>query len=189
MRSKIYIFLFAGLLFCVGIHAQNVAVKTNLLGWTTASPNLGLEVGLGKKTTLNLSGSVNPFRFGEGRQWKHWLAQPEFRYWFCERFHGHFLGLHALGGEYNIAKVKTPFGLYPGLEDTRYQGWGIGAGIAYGYQWLLSKHWSFEATAGVGYVYSEYDRYPCAECGSKLESGRKHYFGPTKAALSLIYMF
>ena len=92
-----------------------------------------------------------------------------------------------LGGEYNLAKVRMPFGLYKGLRDTRYQGWGIGGGIAYGYQWLLSKHWGLEAT-GVGYIYSEYDRFPCTNCGRKIESATKHYFGPTKAAISLIYL-
>ena len=94
-----------------------------------------------------------------------------------------------LGGEYNMAKIKFPFGIYPNLETTRYQGWGVGAGITYGYQWLLSKHWGMEMAIGVGYVYSEYDRFPCADCGKKIESGAKHYFGPTKAAISFIYLF
>ena len=169
--------------------AQQVGIKTNLLGWATASPNLGMEIKLGKKSTLDVYGSINPFRFDDGKQWKHWLVQPEYRFWPCESFKGHFLGLHLIGGEYNLAKVKMPFGAYKGLRNTRYQGWGVGAGISYGYQWLLSKHWSAEATIGVGYIYSEYDRYPCATCGKKIESGKKHYVGPTKAAISLIYLF
>ncbi len=45
---------------------------------------------------------------------KHWLVHPEFRYWLCERFNGHFFGVHLLGGEYNISKVKLPFGPGPG---------------------------------------------------------------------------
>lgn len=46
-----------------------------------------------------------------GKIFKTRLVQPEFRYWLCERFNGHFFGVHGLGGEYNIAKVKLPFGL------------------------------------------------------------------------------
>lgn len=188
-KLLIVIFLF---LLC-GIHttvtAQEVGFKTNVLGWGTVSPNLGLEVGLGKKSTLDVYGSINPFRFSNGKQWKHWFVQPEYRFWPCERFHKHFWGVHLVGGEYNIAKVKMPFGAYKGLRDTRYQGWGLGAGVSYGYQWLLSRYWSMEATIGIGYIYSKYDRYPCAECGTKIESGKKHYVGPTKAAISLIYLF
>ena len=188
--KKICIIAFLSLLFCVSTTATaQVGIKTNLLGWATASPNLGLEWGFGRKSTLNVSGSFNPFEFNEGKQWKHWLVQPEYRYWFCEKFNGHFLGFHLLGGEYNMAKIKLPFGIYPNLETTRYQGWGVGAGITYGYQWLLSKHWGMEMAIGVGYVYSEYDRFPCADCGKKIESGAKHYFGPTKAAISFIYLF
>ncbi|EHP48750.1 hypothetical protein CE91St19_31900 [Odoribacter laneus] len=187
--KKIFIIVFLSLLCGRASTAiAQVGIKTNLLGWTTASPNLSLEWGIGKKATLNISGSFNPFRFSDGKQRKYWLVQPEYRYWFCEKFNGHFLGFHVLGGEYNLAKVRMPFGLYKGLRDTRYQGWGIGGGIAYGYQWLLSKHWGLEATIGVGYIYSEYDRFPCTNCGKKIESATKHYFGPTKAAISLIYL-
>lgn len=189
MKLKIYISVFLGVLFGLNIQAQSVAVKTNFAGWATATPNIGLEVGISKKSSIDLYGSFNPFRFGNGKQWKHWFVQPEYRYWFCERFNGHFLGFHLVGGEYNLAKINMPFGAYPNLETTRYQGWGVGAGIAYGYQWPISRHWALEATIGVGYIYGEYDRFPCAECGTKLESGNKHYFGPTKVAINMIYAF
>lgn len=120
--KKICIIAFLSLLCCVSTTATaQVGIKTNLLGWATASPNLGLEWGFGRKSTLNVSGSFNPFEFNEGKQWKHWLVQPEYRYWFCEKFNGHFLGFHLLGGEYNMAKIKLPFGIYPNLETTRYQ--------------------------------------------------------------------
>jgi len=32
--------------------------------------------------------------------------------------------------------------------------------------------------------------FPCAHCGTKLASDRQHnYFGPTKAAVNLVYVF
>lgn len=189
MKLKICISVFLGALLALNAYSQNVALKTNLLGWATLSPNAGVEWAFGQKSTLNVSGVFNPFRFGNYKHWKHWMVQPEYRYWFCEKFNGHFLGFHLLGGEYNIAKVKLPFGIYPNLADTRYQGWAAGAGVTYGYQWLLSKYWAIEATIGVGYVYTGYDRYPCASCGTRIESGERHYFGPTKAAVSMIYLF
>ena len=61
------------------------AIKTNALYWATSTPNLGFEVGLAKKITLDVSGNYNPWKFGNDRQIKHWLVQPELRYWLCER--------------------------------------------------------------------------------------------------------
>jgi len=53
----------------------------------------------------------------------------------------------------------------------------------------LGKHWNIEATVGVGYLYLESDRYPCTNCGTKQEVKKKHYVGPTQAAVNLIYVF
>ena len=79
---------------------------------------------------------------------------------------------------------------FSGLTDHRYQGWAAGAGLAYGYSWMLGKHWNIEAEIGIGYVYTKFDVYECAGCGKKTQTDRHHnYFGPTKAAVNLIYVF
>ena len=41
----------------------------------------------------------------------------------------------------------------------------------------------------MGYLYLETEKYPCANCGTKLRTEKKHYFGPTQAAVNLIYQF
>ncbi|EJX08319.1 hypothetical protein, secreted [gut metagenome] len=189
MKIKCYLSVLIGFIFCLCGHSQEVALKTNALGWATVSPNLELEWGLSKKSTLDAYASVNPFSFSDGKQWKHWFVMPEYRYWFCEKFYGHFVGVHLVGGEYNIGKVDLPFGVYKNTRDARYEGWGVGAGLSYGYQWVLSRHWSVEGTIGAGYIWAKYRKYPCAECGTELDSGHKNYFGITKAAVSLIYVF
>ena len=166
-----------------------VGVKTNIPYWGTATFNAEVEVRLAKKWTLELEAGLNPFDGKKddgsyGRSLKHSRLHPELRYWFCESFHKHFLGLHIPYLLYNVSDVKLL-----GVENERSQGWGTGVGFSYGYQWLLSKHWNLEATVGVGYLYLDYDKYPCANCGSKIESGHKHYFGPTQAAISIMYLF
>ena len=83
--------------FITTTKAQDVGIKTNIAHWATASPNLGVEIGLGRQTTMDISAGFNPFSFSGGKQWKHWLVQPEFRWWTCERFNGHFLGAHLIG--------------------------------------------------------------------------------------------
>ena len=86
------------------------AIKTNALYWATSTPNLGFEVGLAKKLTLDISGNYNPWKFGDDRQIKHWLVQPELRYWLCERFNGSFFGLHGHYGEMNVSNLNI-FGM------------------------------------------------------------------------------
>ena len=54
---------------------------------------------------------------------------------------------------------------------------------------MLGKHWNLEAEIGVGYAYTRYDKYMCPRCGSKVGSGHHNYFGPTKAAINLVYLF
>ena len=164
------------LLFLVALPASGqVALKTNLLYDATMTVNLGAEVALAPKWSVDLSGNLNAWTLDNGRRWKHWLIQPEARYWFCDRFAGHFVGAHLLGGQYNLGNWKHGFNFL---------------GIAYGYTWILAKHWSFEAEIGLGWAYTRYDVYPCAHCGNKLENRRVHnYVGPTKAALNIIYAF
>ena len=145
--------VFVGMMLATQLQAQTVAVKTNLLYDATATINAGIELGLAPKWTLDVSGNFNGWTMSHDRKWKHWLVQPEARYWFCDRFAGHFLGFHALGGQYNVGHLKNNIKFlgkdFSKLSDSRYQGWFIGAGIAYGYAWVLNKHWNLEGEIGI----------------------------------------
>lgn len=163
--------------------AQEWAVKTNVLYDATGTVNLGTEIGLGQRVTLDLSGNYNGWHYGKGF-WKHWLVQPEARYWLCEKFNGHFFGLHLHYAEYNVGG----FGWNNNIRHNRYQGRLYGTGISYGYQWLLGKRWNLEATVGVGYARLNYDKYPIAPCGTTLWKKDRNYFGPTKIGLTVIYI-
>lgn len=68
------------------------------------------------------------------------------------------------------------------------RGWATGIGISYGYTWILGKRWNLEANIGAGYIYTKYDKYECKTCGRFKGNQKKHYFGPTKAGISLIYI-
>lgn len=159
-------------------------IKTNLLYDATATFNLGAEYGLSDKTSLDLSVNWNPFTFSGNRKWKHVLVQPEFRIWTKERFAGWFYGAHAHYAYYNAGRLPKPFS--KNFRENRFQGWATGAGIIGGYRWNFSERIGMEAVLGVGYAYMNYDKYPCAKCAEKTGSNTKHYFGPTKVALSLV---
>lgn len=174
----------------LSVHAQQIGFKSNALYWATTTPNIGLEMEVGKKQTAQVFLGLNPWKQSGGDQsrLRHWLVMPEYRYWFSQNFEGWFLGAHALGGQYNVGGVKFPFGLLKGLRNHRYEGWYVGGGITAGKQWNLSKHWNLEASLGLGYIHTAYDKFNCGTCGEKLKSAHKNYVGPTKVALSLIYL-
>lgn len=110
---------------------------------------------------------------------------PEYRRWLKEPFRGHFVGVHGLGGEYNIAGV----GPTAAMRDRHYEGWFVGGGLTYGYAWRLSDHWNLEAAIGVGYLHVKYSKYENEHCGRLLDNGKKNYVGPTKLALNIAYVF
>lgn len=166
-------------------YQPKAAIKTNLLFLALATPNLAAEFALGRKWTLDLVAAYNPFRLQKGGINRFGLVQPEVRYWFCQRFEKHFVGLHGLYGRFNIGEVDF---LTRTFEEQRYKGWGAGAGLSYGYHLPMGKRWAWEFTAGVGYVYLEYDRYKCYECDQWVDRKYRHYFGPTKAGISLLFM-
>jgi hypothetical protein len=81
--------------------AQKYAVKTNLAYWATTTLNIGGEIALAPRMTLDMTANYNPFHFRGNKKIMHWAVQPEWRYWTCRRFMGHFIGVHAHGGKYN----------------------------------------------------------------------------------------
>lgn len=174
--------------------AQNVAVKSNLFHDVTTTANIGAEFRLAPKWTFDLSGDLNPWSFSDSRKFKHWLVQPELRYWTCDTWAGHFFGAHLLGGQFNVGGWDINANLlgtdWRLMKDRRYEGWMAGLGLAYGYAWILGQHWNLEAEAGAGWVHSWYDTYRCAGCGKKIGTDEQHdYFGVTKLAVSLVYLF
>ena len=187
--------LFAGLMLlggASGASAQQVGIKTNLLYDATATVNLGAEVSVAPRWSIDLSGNFNAWSFNEGRRWKHWMAQPEVRYWLCDATAGHFFAFHALGGQFNFGHLPFARDIvydFGNLRDHRYQGWAVGAGVGYGYTWLLGRHWNIEAELGIGWIRADYDVFECEGCGKKVDHGVKNMFLPTKAAVNLVYVF
>ena len=187
--------LIAGLMALAGTidaSAQQVGLKTNLLYDATATINLGAELHVAPHWSVDVSGNFNPFTFNDGRKWKHWMVQPEARYWLCDATTGHFFAIHVLGGKFNFGHLPFARDIvydFGDLRDHRFQGWAIGAGVAYGYSWILGKHWNLEAELGLGWIHADYDRFECDGCGKKTGSGKKDMFLPTKAAINLVYVF
>lgn len=177
-KSRKIFILCCFLLVFSGMRAQSFAVKTNLLYWATLTPNISIEAKLSKQFTTDLQAAYNPFTLQDGKKLKFWLAQPELRYWFCDAFEGHFLGVHLHAAQF-----------YAVPKDKVYDGYLAGGGLTYGYNWILSPRWNLEALIGVGYAHLWYKEYPNIDCIKCHEDKTKDYIGPTKVALTVSYIF
>lgn len=186
--------LLLSLMLSSSAKAQTAAVKTNIVHDATTTLNAGLEFKLAPRWTVDLSGDLNPWTFSGDRKFKHWLLQPELRLWTCDAWAGHFFGLHALGGQFNVGGFDINANLlgtdWNLIKDHRYQGWMVGAGLAYGYSWILGQRWNLETEIGAGWVHAWYDTFRCSGCGKKIATDDQHdYFGVTKLSVSLVYLF
>ena len=178
--------LLAAILAVMSIPAfsQTTSLKNNLLYDATLTPNIGIEQKIDSLSTVQLFYGLNPWRLSDTKRLRHWSLMPEYRRWLKEPFLGHFFGIHALGGEFNIAGI----GPTASIRDYHYEGWYVGGGLTYGYAWRLAEHWNLEAAIGLGYVHLAYDKYENEECGLLLDSRHKNYVGPTKLALNIAYL-
>ena len=175
----------------VGGQQPGFALKTNLLyGAATLTPNIGVEIGIGRKTTLEIAGGWNPWKlkgsFGDNKKLVHRYIRPEFRWWTCERFNGHFFGIHAIGANFNVSQYDIPFLDFK--KEYRYQGNALGGGLTYGYSLMISPVVSLEFSIGAGVLWLDYDRYDCEKCAEEKQSFTKTRFAPTKAGISLVFI-
>jgi long-subunit fatty acid transport protein len=213
MKKK-WILLLGLCLIVFKVNSQYFAVKSNMLYDVTTTFNFGVEYAFTDQWTLDVSANFNPWSFPQsekersgvivlehGAKIKHWLIQPELRWWMCEKFEGHFFGAHFHTGQFNVGGLTFfPNGMADGFTDNegefhpdglqhkRFQGWLLGAGVSYGYHWILTDRFSLEFTLGFGYTYLNYDKYGYQNFDPK-EAGRyMHYLGPTKIGITAVIM-
>lgn len=184
LKKVLLVYLFLQFATAVS-YGQQVGARTNMFWWATTTPNLGVEVAISKKLSLSIDGNYNAWTFfSDGMSLRHWLVQPELRYWPCKSFEGHFFGAHLHTGHYNIGQI--PF--LSDLDTYTYRGELYGGGVSYGYHFAIGRRWGLELSAGVGYTYLEYNKYVCTECAELIGRYKRSFFGPTRLSVSFIYI-
>lgn len=189
---------------------NSIAIKTNLAYLVAATPSLGIEFGLGGKTSLDLAFAYNGWgrapavldrEAGSGRlydpltgtvykerQLDHLLGKAELRLWLVERLRNSYFGFHVLYTKYDIYGVKIPL-LFD--KNLRYDGTGLGFGFSYGYRWEWHQRWGLEASFGLGMMSMDYhkSKWDPADT-SDVDSGdfKKTYFGPTSIGVRVYFM-
>lgn len=160
------------------VKAQFYSVKTNLIGLATTNLNIEGGVSVHRNWSLHLPINYNPWVFGKSRI-QNITIEPGARYWFLESFSQSFVGMYSLYSRYHVG----------GWNKYRYDGYGIGAGLSYGYSKALNKFWNIEFEAGLALVWTDYTKYLCRSCGAPQGDFNQIRLAPGKAAISLVYLF
>lgn len=161
--------------------SRYIALKTNLPFDALAMQNLALEVQIHKHITIDFPVMWSISDIEREHAVRGIAFQPEGRWWLKEAGTGHFFGLHTHVAWFNVK-----------WNDTRYQTAKrplAGVGISYGYKLPLSAHWGAEFNIGAGYANMKYDTFYNIENGARLDTRIRHYWGITRAGLSLVYRF
>ena len=169
--------------------AQHIAISNNLIFDVMGTFSAGIEIPTAKRASLDLYGSIRPWKRGERSVHKHWTLQAQYRFWPCQVMNGFFWGPYAHASQYNVANKGVPFKFFRNLKSNRYEGWLVGGGIGIGYEYVLSKHWNLSAEIGAGYTYIDYKKNGCEVCGRLVEDAAYHYWGVSRLGLSVLYVF
>lgn len=158
------------------------ALKTNLLYYAALLPNIEVEWLFKRRWSVNLEGDVAWYaRESHMQSYRLAVVSSELRYWALSPapWQGMYVGALAGWGIYDLENKKTG-----------YQGSGVMAGVSVGYMWRIGRRLSFDAGAGVGYMYTRYKEYIPRDGHFLYQRTRNlNYFGPLSLGLSLTWHF
>ena len=177
-----------------------LALKTNLLYDAVSWLNFSVEVPIGDKFSALYYHQFPWWTWGKADNeycMRFLSIGAEGRYWIKpmpreatenrikrDRLMGHFVGIYAESGKWDFERKR----------DICYQGEHWSAGLSYGYAMPIGKRLNLELSLSVGYASIAYRGYTPSENYEILwrdpeKVGRWHYFGPTKAQVSLVLPF
>lgn len=180
MKIRVAIIVFVIALGAVKVQAQFYSVRTNLLGWATATPNIGFGIDFNRKVSLDLTLNVNPLKTPKFST-SGIALQQGLRFWFLESNIGTFLGVHLTEAVYDVGNAKTT-----------YKGFLGGVGFSVGYSWLLSKRWNVGVELGASVLYMQDTQTPLTVPDTDdavITHSKRWVIAPTKAEVCFVYLF
>jgi len=171
-----------------------MALKTNLLYDAVLVPNIGAEFYLGRGWSIG--GNWMYAWWKNDRRHNYWRiygGELDIRRYFGRRakekpLAGHHVGLYGQLFTYDFETGGTGYlGGKPG--GTLWEKMNYAVGLEYGYSLPVARLLNLDFVIGVGYWGSEYQTYDPAD-GHYVwkETRRRHWFGPTKAEISLVWL-
>ncbi|MDE6289980.1 MAG: DUF3575 domain-containing protein, partial [Muribaculaceae bacterium] len=172
----------------------HMSIKTNMLYDAVLVPNLGAEFYLGKD--ISIYGEWMYAWWDKDRShlyWRVYGGDLGLRWWFGKKAHAKPLTGHHLGVFGGILTFDFEIG------DTGYLGgkprgtiwdrWILNTGIEYGYSMPIGKRLNIDFSIGLGYMGGKYIKYYPFDNDYYFDKEfHMHYFGPTKAEISLVWL-
>ena len=171
-----------------------MAVKTNLLYDAALIPNIGVEFHL--KNNWSLSAG---WMYGWWKKdrihwyWRAYGGDIAVRKWLGKKaqekpLQGHHLGIY---GQVLTYDFETGGRGYMGGEPggTLFDRANFAGGVEYGYSLPIRRRLNLDFTLGIGYLGGKYYEYiPIDDCYVWQATKQRHYFGPTKLEVSLVWL-
>ncbi len=169
-------------------------LRTNMLYDVAAVPNIGVEFYLGGNISVGANWQYAWWKTDrKHRYWRAYGGDVNVRWWFGSAAHGKPLTGHHLGVYGQVLTYdfewggKGCLGGKPGGTLWDKMNWGVG--LEYGYSLPVAKRFNIDFTLGVGYLTGEYQEYrPVDGCYVWQATKQRHWFGPTKAEISLVWL-
>lgn len=171
-----------------------MALKTNMLLDILAVPEGGIEFYLGKNLSI-----VGNWEYGwwdndrEHRYWRMYGGDLALRWWFGSAAHrkpltGHHIGIYGGVVTYDFEfGGKGYMGGLPGRPLWDRCNWYCG--VEYGYSLPIARRLNLDFTLGLGYLTGKYIEYePMGRCYVWEATKKKHWYGPTKLEVSLVWL-
>ena len=167
------------------------AIKSNLLYDAALVPNIGAEFYLGHG--LSVAGSWNYAWWNTDTwYWRYYGGEIDLRYWLGRAakekpLTGHHVGIYAQAFTYDFMIYEHGFlGGEPGKNLFDCPNYAVG--VEYGYSKPIARNLHLDFVVGIGYqggLYNEYYYVDDHYVWHALK--RRHYVGPTKAEVSLVW--
>ena len=166
--------------------AQKVSVSTNMLEWGNfGTMNADVGVSISQHFSLFAGGRYNPWSFQAKSSMPIYNKQTTgyvgVRYW----------PWYVWSGWWVSAKVRyTQFSETGVLRPKLFEGRSIGAGLAFGYTWMLSEHFNIEVGGGAwAGRHLEFAQYRTVRSMELQDSGPRNFAFIDEMSLSLMYVF
>lgn len=171
-----------------------MGLKTNLLYDVLLVPNIGVEFYLGKGWSVNGNWMYTWWKNDRRhRYWRVYGGELGLRKYFGARadekpLSGHHIGMYGQLLTYDFEfGGKGVIGGKPG--GTLWEKAHYGAGLEYGYSLAIANRLNLDFSLGFGYLGGTYYEYSPLEDRYVWEGTKnRHWFGPTKVEVSLIWL-
>ena len=175
--------------------SRPLAFKTNLLYDLLLVPEIGVEYGFADGWSVGCGWMYGWWKKGsKHRYWRAYGGYATLRRYFGQRpsespLSGHHVGVYAQLLTYDIEfGGKGYMGGRPGgsLWDKAH----YGIGVEYGYSLPITRSLNLDLSIGVGYLGGTYYEYTPMNGHYVWDATKsRHWFGPTKAEVSLVWLF